>query len=252
MVRPNQSALGRSTTISVGGQNFNIDQQGGSVCTFVVTPTYVTLGSGGGSARVVVNEPAACAWNAISNTSWVHVTAGADSFGNAAVALGIDANSGAARSGTLTIAGQTVSVSQGASTSQGGTCGSAVDVTARVNVYRSGFTPIDLLGYLESQTVTVTNITRLPIPGPLFLVFEGLPTSQVIVENAPPIGQLSSLTTCFSPQGDVIVALTGFALASGSLPPGQTAGYLPLFAKQDWWDFINYVPRILSGFPPIK
>jgi hypothetical protein len=50
----------------------------------------------------------------VSNASWITVTAGASGTGNGSVGYTVAANTGAARSGTMTIAGQTFTVNQAA------------------------------------------------------------------------------------------------------------------------------------------
>ena len=57
------------------------------------------------------------AWTATSNTAFLHITTGsASGTGNAVVKYSFDANSGATRSGTLSIAGLTLTVTQAGST----------------------------------------------------------------------------------------------------------------------------------------
>jgi hypothetical protein len=63
---------------------------------------------------VAVSAGPACAWTASSNDSWITVTSGARGTGTGAVAYSVAANTGGARSGTITIAGQTFTVSQAA------------------------------------------------------------------------------------------------------------------------------------------
>ena len=49
----------------------------------------------------------------MANDAWIHVTAGANGSGNGTVAYSVDANAaGASRTGTLTIAGRTFTVTQ--------------------------------------------------------------------------------------------------------------------------------------------
>ena len=55
---------------------------------------------------------AVSAWTATSNASWLSIASGASGTGNGAVFFSVAANSGAQRVGTLTIAGQTFSVTQ--------------------------------------------------------------------------------------------------------------------------------------------
>jgi uncharacterized repeat protein (TIGR01451 family) len=73
------------------------------------------IGAAGGTTDVSVTSAAgaSCTWNAVSNASWIHVTGGASGAGSGTVNLSIDANTtGSPRTGTLTIAGQTVSLFQ--------------------------------------------------------------------------------------------------------------------------------------------
>jgi hypothetical protein len=54
-----------------------------------------------------------CAWTATSNVSWITITAGASGSGNGAVSYSVPTNnSGGPRTGTLTVAGQTVTVTE--------------------------------------------------------------------------------------------------------------------------------------------
>jgi hypothetical protein len=79
----------------------------------VVSPTEVSFGSAGGSARVQLTVAANTQWTAKSNNSWLKVTSANSSAGSATVAFDAAANpSTEPRSGSLTIAGKTVKVSQ--------------------------------------------------------------------------------------------------------------------------------------------
>jgi uncharacterized repeat protein (TIGR01451 family) len=78
-----------------------------------VTPN-LAVGAAGGTPNVSVTSPSGtCTWNAVSNASWIHVTGGASGAGNGTVNLTVDPNTtGTPRTGTLTVAGQTVTVFQ--------------------------------------------------------------------------------------------------------------------------------------------
>jgi uncharacterized repeat protein (TIGR01451 family) len=77
-------------------------------------PANVAVGAAGGATNVAVTSASAgCTWNAVSNASWIHVTGGASGAGSGTVNLNVDPNTtGSPRTGTLTVAGQTVSVFQ--------------------------------------------------------------------------------------------------------------------------------------------
>ena len=66
------------------------------------------------SAGVGVGAPAGCGWTATSNATWITITSGQSSSGNGQVKFSVASNieSTSARTGTLTIAGQPVTVTQ--------------------------------------------------------------------------------------------------------------------------------------------
>jgi uncharacterized delta-60 repeat protein len=86
----------------------------GTGCIYSVSPTTLPLPAIGGTTAVSVTVDAGCAWTATSNDSFITVTSGASGAGNGAVQLSVRPNPGVSRSGTLTIAGQTVTVNQSA------------------------------------------------------------------------------------------------------------------------------------------
>lgn len=89
-------------------------------CTSSISPTSANVGAAAASGTVAVTTSAStCTWTAASGASWITITSGGGPFtGNGSVAYSVAANTGtAARSGTLTIAGQAFTVTQQASTS---------------------------------------------------------------------------------------------------------------------------------------
>ncbi len=83
-------------------------------CTYVISSTTLSVAGAGGTAFLTVTANAGCAWTAASNAPFVTLTSPASQSGNGNVNLTIAENTGDARTGTLTIAGQTVTVSQAA------------------------------------------------------------------------------------------------------------------------------------------
>jgi len=81
-------------------------------CTFAINSPGINVGAGGGPGSVSVTSGAGCNWTAVSNVSWITITAGASGAGNGTVNFSVAPNSGPARSGTLTVAGQTFTVTQ--------------------------------------------------------------------------------------------------------------------------------------------
>jgi hypothetical protein len=109
-VDPNTGGA-RSGTITVAGQTFTVNQDGG--CSPTVAPDTIAEPAGGGSQIVNVTTSPDCSWSANSNnTDWIAIGAVSTAAGNGTVRLDIQANTGPPRSGTATIAGRTVTVNQ--------------------------------------------------------------------------------------------------------------------------------------------
>ena len=82
-------------------------------CTFQVAPTaFNDVPFSSSPLQVDVTTQATCTWSAASNAAWVTTSGGTNGTGSGRVQLSVAENTGAARSGTLVIAGQTVTVNQ--------------------------------------------------------------------------------------------------------------------------------------------
>ena len=115
-VAPNQGEA-RGGAIAVANQRSSVTQAGVSAesCNATFSPTSQNLGAAGGAGiRVSVTAASPCQWNASSNASWINITSGAIGTGNGTVIFSVAANTGPARTGTLTIAGRTFTVTQAA------------------------------------------------------------------------------------------------------------------------------------------
>ena len=108
-----------TTTYSVTGTNAGGT---GTAASATVTVNACTYGLGASSASVAaaassgsVSVTSTCAWTATSDASWLTITSGASGSGNGSVTYTVAANTGtSARTGTLTIAGKTFTVTQAA------------------------------------------------------------------------------------------------------------------------------------------
>jgi hypothetical protein len=84
-------------------------------CSFTLSPTAQTFDAAAGTGSVSVQASGGCFWTAASNVTWITVISGASGTGNGTVVFQVQPNiTGQARTGTLTIAGQTFTVSQAA------------------------------------------------------------------------------------------------------------------------------------------
>jgi hypothetical protein len=107
------SPTARSGSVVISGQTISFTQ-GGTACAYVLRSTGSNMPPVGGAGDVTVVAPTACSWTAAANDSWLHIVAKGTN-GTADVSFTADANSSAnPRSGSLTVAGQTFTVNEGA------------------------------------------------------------------------------------------------------------------------------------------
>jgi uncharacterized repeat protein (TIGR03803 family) len=112
-------------TTAGGGTNLNCDGGCGTVfkfdvnttnCTFSINPTNAVFNASGGSYSVSVTAPNGCTWTATNNAGFITITSGSSDSGNGTVNYNVAANTTSnSLTGTLTIAGQMLTVTQSAS-----------------------------------------------------------------------------------------------------------------------------------------
>jgi hypothetical protein len=114
-VAANPTTAVRTGTVTVAGQTVTFTQA--ASCSYTVTPTTVAAPANGTSSTISVTSNTGCSWTATSSVSWITITSGASGSGNGSVGFTVAANTTTTqRSGTLMVAGQTVSVTQAAQT----------------------------------------------------------------------------------------------------------------------------------------
>lgn len=89
--------------------SFTINQN----CSYLLNPTSQSFTASGGTGSVAVTANSGCVWTASSNAGWITITSGGSGNGNGTVNYSVAANTGAAREGTMIIAGQAFTVTQG-------------------------------------------------------------------------------------------------------------------------------------------
>jgi hypothetical protein len=98
---------------AVTANDFEIIQLGWALpCSSSIAPTSQTIAATGGAGSTLVTTSQGCAWTASSNAAWITLTSGQSGTGNGTLTFTVAANSGPARSGTITVAGQTFTVNQ--------------------------------------------------------------------------------------------------------------------------------------------
>ena len=110
-IAPTSTATGRSAAVKVGTQSFTVTQAG-LPCSFSLSSANGVQPYGGGLASIDIAANAGCGWTASTAASWL-TPASASGSGAGNLSLTVAANgTGAARSATLTIVGQNITISQ--------------------------------------------------------------------------------------------------------------------------------------------
>jgi hypothetical protein len=105
----------RAGTVTIAGRILTVNQAPAQAsCVFTVAPLTLAAPDAGATAAVDVGSGEGCLWTAASQAPWISVTAGANGAGNGRVEMTVAPNTGAARTGTVAIAGQTFTVNQAA------------------------------------------------------------------------------------------------------------------------------------------
>ncbi|HEX3704314.1 MAG TPA: BACON domain-containing carbohydrate-binding protein [Vicinamibacterales bacterium] len=102
----------RKGTITVGDQQVGINQDA-APCVFTVTPRADSVGVGGGQRKIAVTASSAlCSWTASSNADWLTIVDGAKGTGTGEVTYAAAATTGPARTGSLQVGGEAITVTQ--------------------------------------------------------------------------------------------------------------------------------------------
>jgi pseudomonalisin len=146
----------RTGSLTVAGLTFTV-KQAAQACAFTLSASSANLAAGGGTYAVQVTAGGGCAWKASSNASWMTVKSGASATGAGGVSYTVAANTGAARTGTLSIADQTFSVTQ-----SGATCKYTVGaptIAANASGYSMSFAVTTQAGCSWTATSSVAWVT---------------------------------------------------------------------------------------------
>jgi hypothetical protein len=99
-----------------------------ALCAYSISAPAQTVSPLGGSGiTVAVTTGSACTWTAVSNASWLTITSGGIGIGSGGVTLSVAPNSGAERTGIVTVAGHTHIVTQSAAAAS---CSYAIEPTS--------------------------------------------------------------------------------------------------------------------------
>jgi (2Fe-2S) ferredoxin/subtilisin-like proprotein convertase family protein len=101
-----------------GGWNLDI-QSSTSACVFTITPTVQAFSASGGNGSFEINTPTNCGWTVSTGNPFITITSAPNGINNTVVSFTVAANTGAARTGLITITdggftSRTFQVQQGA------------------------------------------------------------------------------------------------------------------------------------------
>ena len=117
-VAPNSTGDRTGYIVINGTISFTVFQNDSDSCFISLSDTAITCYQQGCGGKVAVTAPTGCSWTAISNAPWITINSGSTGTGDDDVAFTLAAqsftgsNPAPARTGTMTIAGQTVTFSQ--------------------------------------------------------------------------------------------------------------------------------------------
>jgi hypothetical protein len=81
-------------------------------CSYDVAPVRTSVAPAGDEVTFTVTSASGCAWATSGNVSWVTIVSGATGTGSGSVRVSVSPNNGAARTGTMSVAGQTITIDQ--------------------------------------------------------------------------------------------------------------------------------------------
>jgi len=111
----NDSGTSRAGTVIIAGTSVTVTQAVGA-CTFSLSTTSVSLAAQDSATTFNVTGTAGCGWSAVSNSPWLTISSGGSAIGSGTVYVSLLPNPGGLpRSGVVTVAGLTFTVTQAAS-----------------------------------------------------------------------------------------------------------------------------------------
>lgn len=192
----------------------------GPVCAYAVSPATQAFGPGVGNGAVSIAAGSGCSWTLASSVAWITL-AQASGSGSQTVGFSVASNPGPARTGTVSVAGQTVTVNQ-----------AGVAAPGPLTVVTGAALPVATLGSgytanLEASGGSgqyVWSLSGAPPPG---LVFS---PSGFISGTPAAVGSFSFGGTVTDPQSGASVSQTftltvlaqapGLSITTASLPGG--------------------------------
>ncbi|MBL8189997.1 MAG: hypothetical protein JNK38_18425 [Acidobacteria bacterium] len=151
-------------------------------CSYSITPTSQLVNATGGLGNINLMTANGCPWTAVSNASWITITSGASGSGPGLIGFTVAANSAAGdRTGTITVAGQTFTVTQSGQVQTART----LRVVSADGV-QGGFVslPIELVSLGDENSFAFSlNFNPAVLSNPQATLGDGVPNSTALLVN---------------------------------------------------------------------
>lgn len=99
--------------LQTGAYTLSLLPGSGTVCEYTVEPTHIDAPASGQSGTVAIGAQPGCAWTAVNSAAWIELVAGTSGTGDGLLSYLIQPNpEPAARNGSISIAGQSVTITQ--------------------------------------------------------------------------------------------------------------------------------------------
>ena len=150
-------------------------------CVYSIDPLNNSFTSIGGEGSVNVTAPGGCDWTAASNASWLTIISALNGSGNETVSYVVRDNfGGAPRTGTLTIAGRTFTITQSGAS---GSCTFTISPTSKSFVRSGGTGNVNVTAGPECSWSASSNASWIKITSVANAVGNGVVTYSVSVNN---------------------------------------------------------------------
>jgi hypothetical protein len=202
-----------------------------SYCTYPGSATYgnASFDATSHSGGFGVTAGSGCAWSATTTSNFITITGGASGTGSGGVTYSIPANPGAARSGTIEVAGHLFTITQSGNTTTSGLAFYPL-TPCRISDTRTGF---GFEGAFGPPSLVGTATRSYPIPNS----FCGVPPTQaysfnVTVLPPAPLGYLTVWPTgSATPNVSTLNAPDGIVTANAAILTGGTDAGVSFYAS---------------------
>ena len=161
-VAANAAGASRTGTATIAGRTFTVTEAA-VACSYAISPSSASVAAGGGTGSFTLTTPSGCSASATKSASWITITGGATGSSSRTVSYSVAANTGNARSGSISVGGRTFSISQAKA------AGNARKARNAAKADFNGDSMADLLWQHDTGAVGVWTMNNLSASGLVFL-----------------------------------------------------------------------------------